>query len=361
LAFWRCAHCLWSRFRTNLEGIARGLDRPELGIAPAFLIRNLAIIFGLLSLSVMGEHADAFTVMGFTLLGLVATVVTQATLLGSHIAKLLLGSSPRYEIFKWGRTMLPMAGADVTDLLLLNADILTLAMFVDPEYVAFYFAATRLAQILGYVPYGAKAATAQKYATLAAKSKCTELQSLIAKTANASTILTALGAVVLISAADPLLSLFGEDFTVAAPTVALLCIGIVFSCAFGPGEDVLNMLGQERICSLVFLLSLTTNVALNFALIPHFGLEGSALATCTALVLRAAVLAYFAKTRLGLVLPAFVSSKASVRPPRDWAIDLRARCHFGTYPRRAPSPPVGAALTKPLIRKGATGAEIATP
>ena len=342
-----------------LEGIARGLDRPELGIAPAFLVRNLAIIFGLLSLSVMGEHADAFAVMGFTLLGLVATVITQATLLRSHVAKILLGSSPRYDILKWCRTMLPMAGADVTDLLLLNADILTLALFVDPEYVAFYFAATRLAQILGYVPYGAKAATAQKYATLAAKSERNELQSLIAKTAKASTILTALGAVVLISAADPLLSLFGEDFTIAAPAVALLCIGIVFSCAFGPGEDVLNMLGQERICSLVFLLSLTINVALNFALIPHFGLEGSALATCTALVSRAAILAYFAKTRLGLVLPAFLSSQGPVGLPGNQAAGAPARYRFGTYRRRTASRRIRAALTRPLIRKSASGAEIA--
>jgi O-antigen/teichoic acid export membrane protein len=74
------------------------------------------------------------------------------------------------------------------------------------------------------------------------------------------------------------------------------------------------MLGQERVCSLAFLSALAVNIALNFALIPLLGLTGAAIATVSALALRGALLAYFARVRLGLVLPAFLSLS---RPTHD--------------------------------------------
>ncbi|MGK2923275.1 MAG: oligosaccharide flippase family protein [Methyloceanibacter sp.] len=297
-----------------LESIARGLDRPALGIGPAFLVRHLAIIFGLLALLALGGSADALMVMGFTVAGLVASILTQYALLRRHLRDALSGVQPRYDLYRWVTRALPMAGADITEMLLLNADILILGLFVAPEYVAFYFAATRLAQILAYVPYGATAATAQKYAVLAGRSKSSELQALIGKVATYSTVLTGMGALLLSLFAAQLLAAFGPEYAQAAPIVALLCLGIVVSCAFGPGEDVLNMLGQERVCSLAFLSALAVNIALNFALIPLLGLTGAALATVSALALRGALLAYFARVRLGLVLPAFLSL---LRPTHD--------------------------------------------
>ena len=295
-----------------LESIARGLDRPALGIGPAFLVRHLAIIFGLLALLALGGSADALMVMGFTVAGLVASILTQYALLRRHLRHALSGVQPRYDLYRWVTRALPMAGADITEMLLLNADILILGLFVAPEYVAFYFAATRLAQILAYVPYGATAATAQKYAVLAGRPS--ELQALIGKVATYSTVLTGMGALLLSLFAAQLLAAFGPDYSQAAPIVALLCLGIVVSCAFGPGEDVLNMLGQERVCSLAFLSALAVNIALNFALIPFLGLTGAAIATVSALALRGALLAYFARVRLGLVLPAFLSL---LRPTHD--------------------------------------------
>ena len=299
-----------------LESIARGLDRPALGIGPAFLIRHLGIIAGLLTLLVLGEGADAITVVVLTITGLIASILTQFALLFRYIRLALSGVRPRYEIRAWVRTALPMVGSDVTEILLLNADILILGLFVSPDQVALYFAATRLAQVLAYVPYGATAATAQKYAMLSAPGDRDELQTLIGQTATLSTVLTGLGALALTLLAPFLLFLFGEFYVDAAPLVALLAAGIVLSCAFGPGENVLNMLGQERICSIGFLCALVVNVALNFALIPAFGLAGAAIATLTALAFRGVLLAYFAKSRLGLVLPAFVSLAGAAVVPR---------------------------------------------
>ena len=301
-----------------LESIARGLDKPTLGIGPSFILRHLAIIAGLLTLMAMGANADALTVMIFTAAGLVISICVQYVLLASHLRATLDGAVPRYDVRQWFTAGLPMAASDTVEILLLNADILILGLLMSPEYVALYFAATRVAQILFYVPYAATAATAQKYAALTAASERAELQTLIGKTATVSVGLTIAGAAVLSLLAPYLLNLFGAEYVEAAPLVALLALGIVLAGLFGPGEDVLNMLGQERLCSLGFVLALVVNVALNFTLIPLMGLTGAAVATMTAMAVRGALLSYFAWRRLGLVVPAGLALIVN-SSPRDFA------------------------------------------
>jgi O-antigen/teichoic acid export membrane protein len=131
---------------------------------------------------------------------------------------------------------LPVSLVDATDVLFLNADILILGLFVEAELVAFYFAATRLAQMLGYVPYGVSAVSAQRFAALGASRDTDRLQSMIQTAALGSTVLSMGGAVFLTAAASLLLSLFGPGFEAAAPVVPILCAGVVLTCLLGPGK-----------------------------------------------------------------------------------------------------------------------------
>ncbi|QIG47451.1 oligosaccharide flippase family protein [Nordella sp. HKS 07] len=286
-----------------LEAIARGVDRPALGIAPAYLVRHLAIIFGLLSAFLLGCQAGAVTVMSMTIIGLVISLVIQFILLHHHVAGLLRGTLPVYRQHEWYRTALPMALGEAAELLFMNADILILGMFVGPELIAYYFAATRLAQVLTYVPYGMSAVTAQRMAALAESRERGRLQALIDHTTLVSgglAILAALGMAVL---APYLLALFGNDYAQAAPLVIILAGGIAFACLLGPGEDTLNMLGQERAGLICIAAALAVNLALNFLLVPRMGPAGAAWASAIALAARGLLAAGFAKRNLNLYLP----------------------------------------------------------
>ncbi len=295
-----------------LESVARGLDRPHLGIAPAILLRHLAIIAGIGSMMVLGLDADAFTIMAFTVAGLVASICVQAALLWRALGPLLRGIAPLYERRLWLRTAVPLSLLDASELLFYNADILILGLFMPPEIVAFYFAATRLAQILAYVPYGISAATAQKYPPLSAPGDRQRLQSLVSAVTALSAGLALTGTIGLAVLAPWLLALFGPGYETASTAVVLLSLGIVFQCGLGPGQDILNMTGQERICSAVFALALGVNLALNFALIPVYGMAGAASASMIALLVRGLLLAFFAHARLGLFLPLGTQALASV-------------------------------------------------
>ncbi len=286
-----------------LEAIARGLDRPVLGVAPALLLRQLAIIFGVGGLMLLGTGADALTIMVLTVGGVVATLIVQALLLARRLRVELKGVVPVYRTRLWFSTALPIAFLDGAEVLFNNADILVLGMFAPPEVAAFYFAATRLSQILAYVPWGISAVAAQKYAALSRSTDRRDLQSLVSAATFLSTALALAASLGLWLMAGLLLSLFGPSYDAALPVLPVLCAGVLLACAFGPGDDVLIALGEERICSFIFFVALAANLALSFALVPAFGMMGAAIASATALGLRGMLLSFFAWRRLGLFLP----------------------------------------------------------
>jgi O-antigen/teichoic acid export membrane protein len=63
------------------------------------------------------------------------------------------------------------------------------------------------------------------------------------------------------------------------------------------------MLGEERACSLSFMMALALNIALSFALVPLIGLYGAAIATAVSITMRSGLMAYFSYRRLGIILP----------------------------------------------------------
>jgi O-antigen/teichoic acid export membrane protein len=287
----------------NLESIARAFDRPILGIAPAYLVRHGAAIalFGGLALSGVAGTPTLAVAAALAAVGI--GIAIQGVLLIAAIRRRVPPGPRRYEIRRWLATALPVAFVDGIEILMLNADVLLVGLFQPPHMVAAYFAATRLTQILDYARYAMSAANAQRFAAYAATDRMADLRRLAALTTVATVALTAFGAIVVIAAAEPLLALFGPDFTVAAGIVPILAAGMVVGTVFGPGEDVLTMLGEERSCAAVFAGALVLCLILNVSLIPTFGLAGAALATALTIVARSAALALVAWWRLGIALP----------------------------------------------------------
>ncbi|MCR4282998.1 MAG: polysaccharide biosynthesis C-terminal domain-containing protein, partial [Bauldia sp.] len=105
-----------------------------------------------------------------------------------------------------------------------------------------------------------------------------------------------------------LLLLFGPSFAEGYPLLSILSIGLLFRASIGPAETLLIMAGQQRITAWVYTAAFAVNVALNFTLIPRFGLAGAASATTMALVAETVMLYFIASTRLGIscsILTAF--------------------------------------------------------
>ena len=98
----------------------------------------------------------------------------------------------------------------------------------------------------------------------------------------------------------PILWLFGPGFDDAYPLMFILAIPLVARAAVGPAERVLNMLGEQRRCALVYGAMFALNLGGTIAVAGPYGSTGVASVIATGAVIEAALLFLTAKSRLGL-------------------------------------------------------------
>ena len=105
--------------------------------------------------------------------------------------------------------------------------------------------------------------------------------------------------VLLLAFGRPILGLFDAQFTDGYQLMFILAAGLLARAAIGPIERLLNMLGEQRVCAMVYASAFAINLALCIVLIPHFGPAGAAIATATALTIDSIMLFVVTRNRLG--------------------------------------------------------------
>lgn len=283
-----------------VEGIARSFGWTGLAIAPIYLLRQGSIAVLMVAAVVAGAPAEAWVAIGCTVTALVLSLVVQTALVVARLRREFSRGPRRYRFTEWATASLPIAFVDLTTLGLSSIDVILLGFFLPPEAVGVYFAATRIVQFVLFAQYATSAATAQRFADAEARGDRVTLTILVTRTARLTGLITLLASLGVLAAAPLLLRLFGPGFSASLGVLAILVGGILAQSAFGPAEDVLNMLGAERVCALVSLAALGVAFVLNLVLIPQFGVTGAAIAMALAAAGRGLALARVAQARLGI-------------------------------------------------------------
>ena len=263
-----------------VEGVARSFSWTGLAIAPLYILRQGLIVAAMAgAVLLFAVPAEPWVAVGVyarrdgSPLALSGNGSRQAA-----PARAAPGGRRAYRWRAWVSASLPIAFVDLTASGFNFVDVLLLGFFVPPEAVAVYFAATRILQFVVFVQYAATAATAPRFAEAWAHEDHAALRALVVRTARLTSLSTLVVGAAVLAAAPLLLALFGPGFSASVGVLAILIGGVVLQSAFGPAEDLLNMLGGERLCALVSLGFLALAVGLNLALIPAFGVIGAAVA-----------------------------------------------------------------------------------
>ena len=297
-----------------LEGVARSQNWAVLAIAPPYLLRQGLIMTAMIAAVTMGAPAEAAVAVACTLFATAAAVLVQAVALIVRL-RAHIGSGPRrYHWRRWFDACLPIAIGDLAGAAFSFADVALLAFLMPSAAVGLYFAATRIQQFVVFVHYAASAATAQRFSAAKARGDEAGLIALVHNQARWTFAATALVGIAVVAAAPLLLALFGPDFAGSLPILSVLIAGSVLASLFGPGEDLLTMLGGERLCAGITAAMLTLAVLLMLALVPVFGLMGAAVAMMTATVLKGLAMAIGARAVHGLETPAFSLRLRAARP-----------------------------------------------
>ncbi|OWV86473.1 multi antimicrobial extrusion protein MatE [Rhizobium sp. R635] len=294
-----------------LEGTSRANHWPVMALGPVYIIRPILIIaFMLVAIATGAEHT-AVTAMQAAL---AATFVTALGQYGATLYRLRrhYDAGPRkVDFLTWFSVAFPIFLIEGVSFLLTNSDVVVVGIFLEPHDVAIYFAAAKTMALVHFINFSVKAASGPRFSSIIAEGDHAQL-AVAATDAARWTFWPALGVgLVVLAAGHLLLSLFGGAFTSGYLVMAILLAGILAKSLVGPAETLLMMAGKQNLCVALYAGALAANVGLNLALIPHYGIEGTAIATASAMAVEAILLHVAVRRALGIILFAFASPSAA--------------------------------------------------
>jgi O-antigen/teichoic acid export membrane protein/CelD/BcsL family acetyltransferase involved in cellulose biosynthesis len=286
-------------------GIARAYDDADLGLAADYLVRPLLTLAFAATLALAGGPATAPAVMAVTLAAVALTAIAQGIVLQRRLRARVPSGPRRVDFARWREVSTPLLLVTTFTLLLGSTDILLLKLFVPSAEIARYFAATKILAVASFVAYGVAATSSHRFAAQAVSGDRTQTARLARETVRWTFWPTLAVILALVALAKPLLALFGPDFAESWPVIAILSLGLLAQAAVGPADRALAMLDHGAVTARIYAGAFVANIALGLTLIPVLGLEGAALATSLALVVKSALLYASARGRLGLHMFAF--------------------------------------------------------
>ena len=284
---------------TVQSGIARSYNWINLGLAPTYVLRQIILLTLMGAVYLAGLPMNAVTAMAVTLMTLWSCTLGQLLVLDRRLKSRIEHGSKTFALRHWLSTAMPISLVEGFYVLLTYCDVIVLTQFRPPGEVAVYYAAAKTLALVAFIYFAVAQTVAHRFTELHVSGDRKQLDEFVAH-AIRMTFWPSLAMIVLFLAlGEPLLRMFGKDFTGGYHLMFILAIGLLARSAIGPVERLLNMLGERRSCAQVYAGMFLLNLALCLLLIPHFGATGAAIASAVTLVVESVCLFLVAKLRLG--------------------------------------------------------------
>jgi len=183
----------------------------------------------------------------------------------------------------------PRSVAAAFAVIVLWLDVLLVGGLVSTREAGIYAVASRYMTIAGYASGAIGGTIAPQTARLITAGRMADLKHLYQRGTAWVMAMAWPVSIGTILFAPLLMRLFGRTFVTGSTALAILSIGMLVSTATGNNGVVLAMTGGSGFSLVIATVSVVVNVALNLALIPHFGINGSATAWTLTLVINNAL------------------------------------------------------------------------
>ena len=269
------------------DGIGRGYAWMNIALLPPYVLRPVLLLVAMFAAHAYGLQMDASTAAGAAIVATWGAGLIQTLLINRRLAAVIPAGPRIYNFGPWLKTSLPLLVILAAELALQNTDVLVISRYLSPTDVGIYFAAGKTMALIMFVHYAVGSAVAHRFATLNARGDKEGLRAFVKDAVNWTFWPSLAGAVIILALGKPLLWLFGPQFEAGYPVMCILVVGFLFRSSMGPAEYLLNMLGEQALCATVLVAAAVLNIALNFALVPTWGLIGAASATSISLMMAA--------------------------------------------------------------------------
>jgi O-antigen/teichoic acid export membrane protein len=282
------------------DGIARSHDWMNLALMPAYIWRSLLLIGVMAAAYLLGFPTGASTAMFAVIVTTWITVAGQTLVMNRRLARQIEPGPKAYRPGVWLAVSLPIFMVEGFYMLLTYADVIVLQQYSSPDQVAVYYAAAKTLALVAFVYFSVAAATAHKFSEFHIAGDRAGLSAFFGDAIRWTFWPSLAATVIILALGKPFLWLFGPQFVDGYYLMFILAVGPLARATVGPAERLLNMVGEQRACAVVYLSAFLCNIALCVVLIPIFGVAGAAIAISGAMILEAALLFFVTKERTGL-------------------------------------------------------------
>jgi O-antigen/teichoic acid export membrane protein len=180
---------------------------------------------------------------------------------------------------------LPMFFSSSMLLIMGTADTLILGIYSPTHEIGIYRAVLKLALPINFILIAINSIATPKFAELYFQGKNEELKRVAQFASKISFLLSLPVVIVFILFAKPMLSAFGDQFVIGSIALVILSMGRLISTYCGSNAPFFNMTDNHKLLGYIMFWATVVNIALNFILIPIYGMNGAAIATVASMAL----------------------------------------------------------------------------
>lgn len=287
--------------------ILRGLGHVILGQLPEAGLRNLVLLTLLLGIWYFAFPSTPVMAMGANVTATLIAFMFGAWLLYTRTPPELLSAKMDAPIDKtWVKAAALMALSAGLNQINNYADILILGVFRPSDEVGIYRIVYQVSTLAILGLQAVSLIAAPRFAKAHAKADHSALQSLVQLSSRMAVLVALPVALIFFLAGSQILSnVFGDEFETGHRTLLILASAQVVNASFGSIGVLMNMTRHEADLTRAMGISACVNLALNFALIPLFGMTGAAISTLTSITVWNSLLFLSAKRKLGVTSHVF--------------------------------------------------------
>ncbi len=271
-------------FGSSLRGLHKVVygQLPDRVIRPSVFLGFVLLYWYMFPVDVLSpEYAMAFHALS----GAIA-LIFGLFLLHYHIPNSIKAIKAHYKTSLWLKSATALSLIEGLQVISSQTDILMLGFFTDAQTVGAYSVAAQGAILVAFGLQSLNMIAAPYYSKFYKQQDFMSMQKLALNVARLSTLIALPAVFLFLFYGTVILTfIFGEEFVIASNALNILCLGQLINAAMGSVVLLLNMTGNEKNVIQGLIVSACSNVVLNFLLIPVWGMEGAAAATCVSLLL----------------------------------------------------------------------------
>lgn len=258
--------------------VCRAIRRIGAADSPTFIVRPVVLLGAAGALLLLTGYVSAILLIVVNAAVLLGAFAYQSRVFRRHLPPVARVTRPTHATREWLAVSMPLLLVEEFGLLLGKADMLMIGAFIGSESLGVYHVALRLAALVSFILTGFIAAVGPRISALYAQGNLAGLQRIASFVAHAVFWPSLAAGIVLIVFAEPMLQLFGTEFTIGRWPLVILVIGQLINTGTGAVWQLLALTGHHKLIARVVIWGAGINILLNAILIPLFGLIGAAIA-----------------------------------------------------------------------------------